>query len=249
MAVRCLPPQKNLAVFFFPFFEKSRQTKEVPLRQNFFFILVLLSAISVICAPSYGFRILIDPGHGGNDRGAFHFNQKEKKLTLQLAQKVREKLRGQKPAWHVQLTRENDQYISLEKRVDMSEPFDLMISLHGNSSELSSIEGMEVYFQPDQKIDASSILEAIVNDLKSNAKTQQSLMLSKKLQDNWTFSPSIIRRTPFYVVEKGAVPSVLIEVGFMSNPSELKKLLVDSYQEEIAQSIVNALVAYHSSLE
>lgn len=206
-------------------------------------------SVQSFCTSSYAFRLLIDPGHGGNDRGAFHFNQKEKKLTLQLAQKVRDKLKKEKPDWQVQLSRENDQYVSLEKRVQLSEPFNLMLSLHGNSSDLRSIEGMEVYFQPDQKIEASSTLEAIVADLKSNAKTQQSLSLSKKIQEGWNFSPSIIRRTPFYVVEKGSIPSVLVEVGFMSNPNELKKLLDESHQEQIAQILVNALIAYHSSLE
>lgn len=250
-------PPPNLAVFFFPFFIKSRQTDHVLKinRPNTQAIPLIICSLLFWCLSSfigtkaYGFRLLIDPGHGGNDRGAYHFNQKEKKLTLLLAQKIRDIIQKEKSNWRVHLTRDKDQYVALEKRVQMAEPFDLLLSLHANSSELRSINGMEVYFQPDQAIEATSTLQAIVADLKSNAKTQQSLALSRKLQENWQLSPSIIRRTPFFVIEKGTVPAVLIEVGFMSNANELQKLMDNSYQDQIAQSIVNALITYHSSLE
>jgi N-acetylmuramoyl-L-alanine amidase len=209
-------------------------------------ILILISTAAFTEAQEQKFHIAIDPGHGGNDIGAAKNKIQESNLVLSVAKKIERLLQEKHPEIRIDLTRSQNKYISLDDRIKNINP-DLFISLHANSSISNTVSGMETYFQPDQKMISESISEgikdSIVQDLESIGKTKHSLMFSKTLQSQWP-GPSILRRSGFYVIEKTNFPSVLIEIGFLTNPIEAEKLKADAYQTQIAETIVNSVLDY-----
>lgn len=98
---------------------------------------------------------------------------------------------------------------------------------------------------------------AIVEDLKRGHKMSQSLLLSRKLYGIWsqaqggtgTRHSNTIRQAPFYVIAKTQIPSVLIELGFISNPKESEKLMSPTFQKEIARRIYNGLLSYKEMID
>lgn len=212
-------------------------------------VFIFLFAISF---QALGKTVVIDPGHGGNDQGASYFNVKESDLVLRIAFKVKQRLQDQNQLKAIILTREKNNYVSLEQRVQIplkaeSRP-DLFVSLHANSSNLKSIRGMEIYFRTDsKKTENENAVDQILADLKNTGLTRQSLKASQLLQKKWTMGPSVIRRSAFYVLEHSEVPSILIEMGFLSNPQESLLLQSDSYQNQIAENIAQSILDYLDS--
>ncbi len=100
---------------------------------------------------------------------------------------------------------------------------------------------------------------AIVEDLKRRTKMHQSHILSKKLLASWAASPQIgynghkegstIRQAPFFVISKTNVPSVLVELGFISNPKEAERLVKPAVQKEIAQRIYQGILSYKEMID
>ncbi len=234
--------------------------------------------------PAHALHIMVDPGHGGSDSGAFYRGIKESALVLQVADRLIELL-NTNPDFKVSSTRTKDQFVSLKDRVHLAEMkgVDLFVSLHANSASDARARGMEFYFQnnlpPDEETlylaslennmslnrkEISDILgaddvstkgdvAAIVEDLKRQKRMSESLNLSKSLFQVWQNNPVVpkntIKQAPFYVVSKTSMPSVLIEVGFLTNPKEAQLLASSSYRNEIAQNIYKALLEYKENLD
>jgi N-acetylmuramoyl-L-alanine amidase len=196
------------------------------------------------------FKLIIDPGHGGNDVGANKNKIKESELVLTLSKKIQDLLQKSDIDIDVSLTRTTNSYLSLSDRIQHP-PVDLFLSLHANSSISSRVQGMETYLQTDLRneilVKSKNTVDAIVKDLESTGKTQHSLEFAKGLQSNWAYSPSVIRRFPFYVVEKTKSPALLVEIGFLTNSDEAKKLATEDYQNTIAETIVKTIIDYKKS--
>lgn len=115
-----------------------------------------------------------------------------------------------------------------------------------NSQELHDISGGE---ELSKKGDVAAILE----DLHRQNRMNQSLRLTQTLTRVWNTeemaAPATIKQAPFYVISKTSMPSVLIEIGFLTNPREAKKLLSSKYQNSLAQKIYSALVAYKEKMD
>jgi len=223
-------------------------------------------------------QVMIDPGHGGIDSGTSHSGIQEKDLVLKVAGYLKTLL-ADNPQFSVQMTREKDQHLSLQDRVKKAEKAqaDLFISLHANSNPDRRVKGTELYFQnslpPDEEslvlaeqenqaekpgtdnkhpstADAPSKkgdIMAIVDDLHRQYRAKSSLKMTQLLASDW--SHSAIRQAPFYVVSKTTMPSVLVEVGFLSHPDESKKLNTIKYQQEIAQKIYKAVLQYKEMMD
>lgn len=205
------------------------------------------------------FVLVIDPGHGGTDAGAVRGIFKEADITLQVAQRIRSLLQKE-PSQNVEviLTRETNKSLSLENRVRTAEnkKADLFISLHANSSNASYVSGMEFYFKkgvyparlPD--IQASTTVKKIIGDITRFGQVRQSLKFNQLLQAQIKTSISdqktVIKRAPFFVIEKTTMPSALIEIGYISNLSEAKLLLTEERQQEIAETIVRSIYDYQA---
>lgn len=115
-----------------------------------------------------------------------------------------------------------------------------------NSKELHKISGGD---NLSKKGDVAAILE----DLRRQNRLQSSLRLSKTLTSVWSTDvnapQATIKQAPFYVISKTSMPSVLIEIGFLTNPREAKRLLNTEYQSDLAQKIYTALLSYKEKMD
>lgn len=241
----------------------------------FLLVVVILGEISSASA----FHIVLDPGHGGIDKGAVYGSAKEADLVLKVSQQLK-KLLEKDPQFQVTLTRTEDRSLSLPQRVEIAEKkkADLFVSLHANAALDQRAKGVEFFFQnslpPDEEslflasqenqmmvnqVEIQTIsgedelskkgdVAAIVEDLRRQNRMHQSLRLTQVLTKIWetdaNAAPATIKQAPFYVVSKTSMPSVLIEIGFLTNPRESKQLLSSDYQQNLAQKIYSALSAY-----
>lgn len=218
----------------------------------YFALIFLLVTTPALASLGERMNVIIDAGHGGNDKGAVtSVNSnliKESDLTLKLSKKIIS-LIDEKYSHEIKAhaTRTKNNYLSLSQRIQSykNEPVDLYISLHYNSTFSESISGAEIYFPEENKPRASlSVVEAIKQDLIETGRIKKSLHFSSLLTPEWKSSPLKIRRAPFYILDKSPSPAILIEVGYLTNPAEQKKLLSAQNQEEVAESIVKALLNF-----
>lgn len=221
-------------------------------------------------------NITIDPGHGGTDRGAVRGNVEESQIVLNVAKKLNALLASD-PNFQTNLTRETDKILSLAERVKIADSFgaDLLVSLHANAAPDRRAQGIEVFFQnslsPNEdylsnehnepvnhplKDQASSDLSrsgdvtAIVQDLYKQTRIKNSLALSEALQEVVKQDgPVSIKQAPFYVISKSNMPSVLIELGFLTHPKDIVRLNSEPYQGLLAKKIYSALVQYKEKID
>jgi N-acetylmuramoyl-L-alanine amidase len=209
------------------------------------------------------FHIVIDPGHGGQDLGAVRDSFVEKQIVLEIAKKLKAHLETHKNIT-ASLTRHEDVGLTLKSRVQLASELkaDLFVSLHANTSFSSSMQGMEFYFNSADSLkfteqteenkpriknpNSAQVVEKIKNDFLFYDKTSKSLLLTKSIKDKYVDieQKSIIKRAPFYVIDRTSMPSALIELGFISNRREAKKLTSEEYQNELAGLLTNAILEY-----
>lgn len=169
--------------------------------------------------------IVLDPGHGGYDPGATRNNVFEKDITLSIASLLEEKLKQQGAT--VVMTRNNDNFVSLEDRVILSnnKKPDIFVSVHINSSENADAHGIETHYFKDDSVDlAKSIHHAMASEIEE---TDRGILKSR-----------------FYVIRHTNEPSVLLELGFISNDDERNLLLLQEQQEKFADAISNGIYEY-----
>ena len=169
--------------------------------------------------------IVIDPGHGGTDVGATRNNIYEKDIVLDMSKRV-EKLLTKK-GYIVKMTRKDDATVSLQERVDFSESIqpDVYVSVHVNSSNSDTPTGIETHYYKDNSLElAKYVHAAMLNNV--NAK-DRGLFKSK-----------------FYVINHTTSPAILVETGFISNPSERAQLVTESRKNATAKAIAEGIDEY-----
>ena len=169
--------------------------------------------------------VVIDAGHGGTDYGAIRNSVNEKDITLDVAKKV-EKLLTKK-GYVVAMTRDEDVYVSLEDRVEASELFypDVFVSIHVNSSNSESPNGIETHYYKDNSLHLAKCIHA-------------SLLNNISAHDRGLF------KSKFYVINHTTAPAVLVEMGFLSNPSERAQIVTESRKSNTAKAIVEGIDEY-----
>jgi len=219
--------------------------------------------------------IVIDPGHGGRDKGAIGPGGiYEKDITLAIAKKLKKLLEARTDC-DVYLTRYSDVFVSLEKRTAIANAknADLFISIHTNAHRDPRIGGIETYylnFSTDQEaarvaalenaISSRKIsdLEAILKDLLFVTKVNESSQLAEKLHHGlvkylkrkYRFLRDLgVKRAPFYVLIGANMPSVLVEVCFITNKREAKLLRTASFQKRVAMGIASGVKDYIHTIE
>jgi len=219
-------------------------------------------------------RIVVDPGHGGKDPGAIGpRGVMEKEVTLALSKALARQLETKFPC-EVILTRDRDVYIPLDERTMIANELkaDLFVSLHANANRSRQPYGVETYYLNFSKNDdvigvvarenGTSLakvgdLDMILLDLMANDKINQSSRLAAEIQgalvDGLTPKYSHIkdlgvRQGPFHVLWNATMPSVLVEVAFISNRREEQRLTDSNFQNRsaaaIAKGVGNYLEAY-----
>jgi len=216
-------------------------------------------------------KIVIDPGHGGADPGApgYYKNVWEKDIVLKMAKKLAVILRDRLKCTVV-LTRSTDKKLSLEERTAIANTkrADLFISLHCNAAKNRRLRGIETYIlnlaTDDQAIAVAarenatskkniSDLEYILSDLMKHTKIEESTRLANMVQNSFikgmqkkysSINNLGVKQAPFYVLLGARMPSILIETGFISNKTECKRLMSDSYQTAICNTITDGVEKY-----
>jgi N-acetylmuramoyl-L-alanine amidase len=216
--------------------------------------------------------VVLDPGHGGKDPGAVSGKFYEKNITLDLAQRVAVRLRKYLDC-QVLLTRSADVFVPLEERTAFANTkgADLFVSIHVNSAANSKLNGVETYFlnlatdEAAMRVAARenaasqrslNDLQVILNDLMTNSKINESNRLARIMQQQVMGSVRAkykvvdlkVKQAPFYVLMGAQMPAVLCEVGFISNPSERKRLGEAAYLNLLAEGIARGVVEYNKQL-
>ena len=218
-------------------------------------------------------RVVLDPGHGGKDPGCMWRGLKEKSLTLDIAKRVAEKLR-KRMGCTVLLTRSHDKYLALEERTAFAntKDADLFVSIHINAAPSHRLSGLETYFlnlatdeqsmQVAARENATTTrtigdLQVILNDLMLNSKINESNLMARKLHQSmisrvrkkYKVRDLGVKQAPFYVLIGAQMPSVLVEVGFLTNAEEHRRLGTKTYRDIVADGITEGIVAYAKSLK
>ena len=211
------------------------------------------------------YTIVVDPGHGGRDSGARGNGYNEKDIALQVATRLANNLRQD---YNVIMTRDSDFFVPLDTRAKIGNDAnaDFFISIHLNSGSSSSANGTEVFYfsKKDQgsyatqvakfenKVDGSygdvPFSDFILNDIfyKKNQKTSQAI--AESVLNNLINTTGLRRRGVFganFAVLRGSnSPSILVELGFMNNYSDLSQYLTPDGQERAANAIGSAIRSY-----
>lgn len=219
-------------------------------------------------------KVVIDAGHGGHDTGTVGpHGLMEKDLVLDVALRLGNLIQRQLGA-QVVYTRSSDVFIPLEERTQIAneEKADLFISIHANSSPISSATGVETYyfnFSSDKNgLDVATRENATatssisdLNDLLHkavlSAKLEESKDLAQKVQSSLSSMSAKmnnrsrdrgVRRAPFVVLIGATMPSILAEVGFISNPHDEALLRKPEQRQKIAEALFKGISQYTGSL-
>lgn len=168
------------------------------------------------------YKVMIDPGHGGENIGGFHGKYEEKDINLEIAQDLKKLLEGN--GIQVYLTRKSDVFVSLEDRVKAAEKVkpDVFISIHCNYFTSPEIRGLETYYHEEHSKElASDIQENILEEVNIPSRG--------------------VKRARFVVIKDVSSPSILVELGFISNVEDRKLLLNDKMQDDYIEGIAEGI--------
>ena len=223
--------------------------------------------------------ILVDAGHGGKDPGALktykvggkNITIQEKDITLKVAKMLAERLKTAYPGKQIILTRNSDKFLSLGERTDIANGVKvgeneavLFISIHVNSSLNKTSSGYEVwYLSPGYRrnvldkstVDGDPNLFPILNSMLEEEYTTESIMIAKFIMDGLQAqigkesTARGIKAEEWFVVRNSNMPSVLIELGFISNEKEALLLNDDRYLKKATLGIYNGIAAFITHFE
>ncbi|MBI5233982.1 MAG: N-acetylmuramoyl-L-alanine amidase [Deltaproteobacteria bacterium] len=231
------------------------------------FILIFIFTGRVFSAE---LSIVLDPGHGGEDAGAIGVSgTKEKDIALGIALKLKDELIKRDNGAEVFLTRSNDTFIPLKERTDIANEKEarIFISIHANAARKAEAKGAETFFMSyrasDEDAQRTSAIEnnpmamletavednddikAILTDMTRTETHHESSLLALLIQErlfNITGGAGRgVKQAPFVVLTKARMPAVLVEVGFISNPAEEKKLMDKDYQTTLVSAICDSI--------
>jgi N-acetylmuramoyl-L-alanine amidase len=218
-------------------------------------------------------KIVLDPGHGGKDPGAIGIGgSTEKDIVLKIAKKLAVKLRKEMGV-QVVLTRKDDRFVALENRtaVANAEDADLFISLHMNASPNGEAKGIETYYLDNTTDEAAlrlaarengtsrknvSDLQFILSDMTQNMKLEDSITLAHRLQGSAVggMTKAIgevkdlgVKKALFYVLVGARMPSVLVEMFFITNRNEGRAMSQVIGQDAMVEALMQGIQKYAQS--
>ncbi len=225
--------------------------------------------------PSSGLRtVVIDPGHGGDELGTQGVKGTlEKEITLSVARRLRTLIES-RLGLKVFLTREDDRTMSLDERSAFANNrrADVFISIHANSAVRPAMKGAEVYYLTVERADEearkradqnSTVLPAlgggnraidlILWETAQARYLEQSATLAgfveQALRPRVEMSPRAVQQAPFRVLVGANMPAALVEIGYLSNADQETQLATAAYQEQVALSLLDALIKFREFLE
>jgi N-acetylmuramoyl-L-alanine amidase len=228
-------------------------------------------------APQRKFIIAIDPGHGGMDPGALSANgTREKEVVLAFAQSLRSTLE-RTGRYSVVMTRESDKFIKLENRVQFARDAkaDLFIAVHADTLDDDSVRGTTLYTVSDKASDAMAealaakenradiitgmdlgkqtedVANLLINLAQRESRSQATLFARtavNALRPVTQLTAKPVRSAAFVVLKAPDVPSVLVELGYLSNREDEKALRAPEWQNRMASAMAKAIDSYFTPL-
>ncbi len=211
--------------------------------------------------------VVIDPGHGGRDSGASYGGVREKDVVLKVSKLVERRLkeRGMK----VVMTRSSDRHVPLEDRTTIANRAnaDVFVSIHANAHPMNTrLEGLETYFLSPARSDRAKEVAALENSVVMDQMTafsqetflnllnrelvvasnklaidvQRGMLLSVR-EEFETVKDNGVREGPFWVLVGAQMPAVLVELGYLTNSADRRRLVNRSYQERAAIGISDGI--------
>jgi N-acetylmuramoyl-L-alanine amidase len=163
--------------------------------------------------------VVIDAGHGGYDRGGIPGQRvAEKEVTLDVAQRLKKTLTAN--GYRVVMTRDSDVFVPLATRVAIANSYSnaMFVSIHFNSAKRTGAGGIETYFYSRESLPLASAIHYFVAGGAPSSNRN-------------------VRRRGYYVLRKTSVPAVLVECGFLTNPTEAAYAQTTSYRQKLAEEI------------
>ena len=218
-------------------------------------------------------RIVIDPGHGGRDPGAQARGGSEGTITLDIALRLEKLLKG--AGLDPVLTRRTDRYVALEERTELANRVegDLFLSIHVNASRNTRAQGVETYVlnfasNPEAEEVAARENASSERTMSSLNAILQAIALNSKLDESRSFASNVqnslvrrlrgshrqlkdlgVKQAPFVVLIGAGMPSVLVEVSFLSHQQEGRLLKTASYRQKVAEALLEGIRGYQKSLK
>ena len=237
-------------------------------------IALVTTAVASEVVPDERFDVVvIDPGHGGADFGARGASGAlEKDVVLEVARRIGASLVA--AGLEVVFTREDDRFVTLPERSEIANRArgDLYLSIHANSAEDGEAHGPETYFlsieasdeeamrvaltendvfgQEAAVPDSDDIVAGILGDLILSDHMRGSSEIATAIQRNLARLNGAsrgVKQAPFVVLTGVNMPAALIEIGFITNPAEARRLRTRKYQEAIAEAVVGAVRGYRDA--
>ena len=225
-------------------------------------------------APRSEIIVAIDAGHGGEDSGARGARgTREKIVVLAIAKELHRKINAE-PGMRAVLTRSGDYYVSLRKRTALARRHnaDLLVSLHADAFRQQSVKGSSVYALSQRgatseaarwladKENASDLAGGVsINDKDDTlAAVLLDLSMTKTIEHSLEFARDIlsslakvgpmhsrrVEQAGFVVLKSPDIPSVLVEIAYISNPGEERKLRTRRYQKQVADAMLGGIRTY-----
>ena len=225
--------------------------------------------------PSTGLRtVVIDPGHGGDQLGTQGSKGTlEKEITLSVSRRLRTLIES-RLGLKVFLTREDDRTMEPDDRSAFANNHkaDVFLSIHANSAVRPSIKGAEVYYLTVERADAEArkkaddnattlpalgggnrAIDLILWETAQARYLEQSATLAglieQSLRQRVEMSPRAVQQAPFRVLVGANMPAALVEIGYLSNADQETQLTTAAYQDQVAQSLLDALIKFREFLE
>lgn len=223
-----------------------------------------------VLAEAGGLRtIVIDPGHGGTENGARGpSGTLEKNVVLAIARQLKAAIEA-RLGIRVLLTRSGDETVALDARAAFANnnKADLFISIHANASVRSSVAGAEVFYVTlgeygnaakmnpaevgallptlgggERAVDL--ILWEMAQAQHLNESARLARVMETEMRQRLPMSPRAIQQAPFRVLVGANMPAVLVETGFITNPTEEKRLNSPDYQSQVVNALLSAVVRF-----
>lgn len=173
------------------------------------------------------YKIVIDAGHGGKDPGAEGASgNRERAYTLALSTKIYDLLQ-QEPMFEAHCTRTDDTFVNLKDRAQMANDLDAdaFVSIHGNTYSDPDISGTETYYYADDSLLFASEVH-------------------EELAEATGFKDRGVKRESWEVLKLSNHLAILLEIGFLTNPSDESNMLSETHQNRTAQAIVSGIKKY-----
>lgn len=215
-------------------------------------------------------RVILDPGHGGHDPGATGpTGVREKEVVLDLARRLRDHLAAR--GVEVLMTRADDTFVSLGGRTRLAaeQQADLFLSIHANASRNKRVHGVEAYYLREAQdgsgwawsaaaqaappmegraLDQNRTLKAILWDLAHAEHRREAVELGMRfcrtLREQLQLRSRGVRGARFHVLRTATMPAVLLEIGYLSNPEEERRLADPAFREAMAGALADGALHY-----